>query len=50
MNMEYGINVKKTKFMVINNDAIDKQPIVGKDITVAYTSSYVYLGVLLLKI
>ena len=39
-----SINVKKTKFMAINHDAHDKEPIISNDIIVKYCSSYLYLG------
>ena len=45
----YGmsLNVKKTKFMVINNTPDDKVPIISEDFIVEYCSSYLYLLLLL---
>ena len=42
----YGmsINVKKTKFMVINNNEHDKIPIISQGLEVKYCTTYVYLG------
>ena len=39
-----SINEKKTKFMVINNELIDKEDIISGGITVKYCTSYIYLG------
>ena len=38
------INRKKTKFMVINKSENDRIPISNDNITVEYTSAYIYLG------
>ena len=42
----YGmsVNIKKTKFMVINNKPVDKETIICEDINIEYCSSYIYLG------
>ena len=42
----YGmsINVKKTQFMVINNNEHDKIPIISQGLEVKYCTTYVYLG------
>ena len=39
-----SINVKKTKFIVINNDVYGKEPIESGNIVVKYCSSCLYLG------
>lgn len=43
---EYGmtINIKKTKFMVINGDLYDKNDIFSEGIHVQHTYDYIYLG------
>ena len=43
---EYGmkINLKKTKFMVINGDLHDKSDIISEALTVQHVFSYIYLG------
>ena len=42
--MACRLNVKKTKFMVINNTPDDKEPIISEDFIVEYCSYYLYLG------
>ncbi len=39
-----NINLKETKFMVINGDDLDKQPMTMDSLTVELCDQYVYLG------
>ena len=34
-----SVNIKKTKFMVINNKPVDKETIICEDINIEYCSS-----------
>ena len=43
---EHGMemNLKKTKFMVVNGDFHDRIPLIIEDIIIKYSSTYLYLG------